>query len=134
LGIGCNGGIGHIGDSAFGLVGIDIGLLLDLHGITVQVMRYAADPARDIYGEPLDAVASTSAKVLLARQEMKEDATMAGGKRNEMLTLVGLPGTLLENDMVAYGGHKFDVRNVGKTTAQSVVVAEVYVAVREVDV
>ena len=61
-------------------------------------------------------------------------AHLAGGKRNEVLTFVGEPGTLLENDIVSCNGHEYDVRNVGRTTANSVVAAETYLAVREVDI
>jgi hypothetical protein len=132
LGEGSN--IGCLGDDPFAALGVGIDLLLQLHGITVSVTRHDTTGASDIYGEPLDTPTPFDAVVLLVKHELQEGATEAGGKQNEMLTLVGAPGTLLANDVVAYGGHLYDVRSVGKTVAQSAIVAEVYTAVSEVDV
>ena len=134
MSIGSGSNLGPIGGNPFAGLGIDIGILLALHGITVQVTRHDTEGPSDIYGEPLDKPTPWAATLLLVKQEMKEVETEAGGKRNEVLTFVGEPGTLLENDILAYGGHEYDVRNVGRTTANSVVAAEAYVAVREVDI
>lgn len=134
MGIGCNGGIGGLGAGAFAAIGVDIGLLLALHGITVQVTRHDTTAPSNIYGEPSDVPEPFEAKVLLGKQEMIEVDTIAGGKRNETLTLMGHPDTLRENDIIDYGGRLYDVRNVGRTVAGSAIAAEVYVAVSEVDV
>ena len=134
MSIGSGGNLGPIGGNPFAGIGIDISILLALHGIAVQVTRHNTEGPSDIYGEPLDKPTPWAATLLLVKQELKEADTLAGGKRNEVLTFVGEPGTLLENDIVSCNGHEYDVRNVGRTTANSVVAAETYLAVREVDI
>ncbi len=134
MGLGCSGQIGHLGDNPFAVIGVDIGLLLRLHGVALQVTRHDADAPRDLYGEPQDSPTPFPATVLLAKQELDEVATIAGGKRNETLTLVGQPGTLQVNDIIVYLGRNYDVRHVGGSIAQSAIVAEMYTAVSQVDV
>lgn len=133
MGIGCNGSIGRMGDSLFGGVTIDMNILLALHGVSLSVTRYDTMSGTNIYGEPQGEAQTFDALVLLVGQELVEVGTVAGGKRNEVLTLTGLLGTLMENDIIEHLGRKYDVRNVGRTTANSVVVAETYSAVSQVD-
>ena len=134
MAIGNGSFIGSLGQNPFGGMGVDLSILLDQHGVTVQSTRHNTEGMSDIYGEPLDKPASFAATLLLVKQELKEVETLAGGKRHEVLTFLSQPGTLLENDIVAYGGHNYDVRHVGRTTANSSIVAEAYAAVREVDI
>lgn len=128
--------IGNIGSGAFSPVGADLGILLDLHGVTVQVTRHNTGPtaARDIYLEPLDDPAPFPVTLLLTRQELKEASTLGGGKRNEELTFIGVPGTLIENDILAFRDNNYDVVHVGKTTVHSADALDVYTATREVAV
>lgn len=122
-----------MGDSLFGGVTIDMNILLALHGVSLSVTRYDTMSGTNIYGEPQGEAQTFDALVLLVGQELVEVGTVAGGKRNEVLTLTGLLGTLMENDIIEHLGRKYDVRNVGRTTANSVVVAETYSAVSQVD-
>jgi len=128
--------VGNIGNNLFATMDIDLGILLGLHGVTINVSRYdqTADTDRDIYAEPTGSPSQFNAIVLIGRQELKEDETMAGGKIKEFLSLIGQPGTLQENDIATYNGHNYAVQKVGKPTVQSAIAAEIYWAVREVDV
>jgi hypothetical protein len=126
--------IGTIGSDLISSLSVNIDLLLTLHGVTMNGTRHNTSAASNIYGEPQDTPTQFTAVVLIVKQELEEEETMAGGKRKEVLTLMGQPGTLLENDIVAYSGHNYAVRHVGRSTVQSAVAAEVYIAVREVDV
>lgn len=134
MGLGNGSNIGCLGNAPFAALGVNLGILLDIHGLTLSVTRHDASAPSDIYGEPQDTPEPFSVRLLLVEQELKEEPTIAGGKRCEELVFLGQPGTLLENDIVAYDDHNYDVRHVGRTTAASALVAEVYLAVREVDV
>ena len=134
MAIGNGSNLGPIGGNPFAMFGVDLDVLLALHGVDVTVTRHNTTGTSDIYAEPQDDPDRFTARLLMAKpDDLKEIETLAGGKRNEIVIFLGQPGTLLENDIVAYGGHDYDVRQVDRTVANSAIVSESYVAVREVD-
>ena len=134
MGLGQLSQLGHLGDNPFLNISVDLSDLLTIHGVVFAVTRHSTSATRDIYGEPQDHPAPFNATLLLVEQDMKEKPTEAGGKRQEVLTLIGQPGTLLENDILAHSGHNYDVYSVFKSTLDSSVQCDVYQATREVDV
>ena len=126
--------IGNIGDNLFGGIGIDLDVLLALHGEQLSATRNDPTSKADRYGEPLNPPNEFPVTVLIGKQWLDDVPTLAGGRRKENLILIGKPGTMIEFDVVTYGGHKYDVLHVGRTTVQSNIAAEVYKTAREVDV
>lgn len=135
MGLGCGGDIGCLGRDYDTLNMSGVFLLLDAEAINVSVVRCNLAQAQgdsDIHGRPNVLIAPITVQVLVTKQELKETETEAGGKRNEVITFLGRPGTLLENDAVTYGANVYDIRNVFKTNVQGVAVLEKYEGWREV--
>ena len=125
-----------IGDNPFGDVSFDLNILLELHGITVTVTRLnqsAPETQRDIYGLSDQPPTVFSAKMLFIGLELDEQETIGGGKTKEILHMIGQPGTALENDIIAYNGHNYDVRFLGTAIMGGLDSLETYTAMREVD-
>jgi hypothetical protein len=126
-----------IGDNPFGDVSFDLNVLLQLHGITISITRLnqsAPAAQRDIYGASDQEPTVFSAKLLFIGLELDEQETIAGGKTKEVLHMVGQPGTALENDIIAYNGHSYDVRFLGTAVMGGLDSLETYTAMREVDI
>jgi hypothetical protein len=129
------GGDAGIGNNLFAAISADLTILLLNDGLAFVVTRHSmTPPSRDIYGTPQDTPTTFNASLLLVDQEMKEKPTELGGKRYEVLTFLGQPGTLLESDIVAYNGHTYDVFAVASSVLNATVQCDSYQAQREVDV
>ncbi len=134
MGIGSGGNIGSMGANPFSFLAVDLEVLLSIHGLTMTVTRLNQSSLRDIYGQPTGPPITFSATLLVVEQTLKEVATVAGGKAQEQLWMVGQPGTLLENDVVAFNGHNYDVQMVTPNSVDGGFAADTYMGVREVDV
>lgn len=132
--LGDNSSIGCIGQDPFNAMTSGVGIILSTQGIVVQVTRHSPAAQSSIYGEPLDPPTQFDARVVVTQQELDEVETIGGGKRNEVLAMFGLPGTLLENDVVSYAGRLYDVRLVNHRTIEGALVVETYTAYSQVDV
>ncbi len=134
-----------LGDSRFGGVAVDYGRLLKLHGVSITATRTEQDKigTRDIFGAPvLDnsatpqpyVPATFTATVLLSDQYLDEQSVIAGGKPKEIVNLIALPGTFLENDEVAAYGHTYCVREISQPNLGGTTALEMCRAFREVAV
>lgn len=126
-------GSGCLGGSIGGGISGGFDTIIELHGVEVTVTRHDLTAERDIYLRPLDEPEPFTATVVVTKLELQEKPIVAGGRRHEELHMLATAGTLLENDIVAYGGHNYDIRNVKQAVVGDTVVNEEYVALREVD-
>jgi hypothetical protein len=125
-----------IGDNPFGDVSFDLNILLQLHGITVTITRLNKSSTaanRDIYGNSDQSPLVFTAKMLFIGLELDEQETIGGGKTKEVLHMIGQPGTAIENDIIAYNGHSYDIRFLGTAIMGGSDSLETYTAMREVD-
>jgi len=126
-----------IGDNRFTRAGTDLTTLLAMHGVLVTVTRTIAANVtqRDIFSTPQNYTPTTfQATILVTGQELNELEIIAGGKPKEILSFLVTPGTILENDEIAYSVHLYKVDSAGETPIGGVNALEMCKAMREVAV
>lgn len=125
-----------LGDNRFSKAMSDFSMLLELHGITATITRTVQEDIKekDIFGTPQNYIPQTLAvKFLVTDQYLDETSIIAGGKPKEVIKLIAVPSTFIENDEIPYNSHTYQVTDVGKTVLGSNNSLEMYTATRQVE-
>jgi hypothetical protein len=126
-----------LGDNRFSRITTDFNMLLELNGVDVTITRTEQSQItnRDIFGMPEGYTPNTfTVKVLVTDQYLDETTVIAGGKPKEILKIMALPGTFVENDDISYNSHSYQVTDVEKISLSGNDSLELYSATRQVEV
>lgn len=112
----------------------NITMLTTNFGVSVTATRGIGATQTNVFGTPINGTQQTfTANVIIDSDKLDLTPTMAGGKPNEIINLITVPGAFQTGDELQYNNHTYKVESIQPVPFMGMNTADYVRAAREVD-